>query len=112
MTYEQIVKDNIGYQILSESHDKERLDEIVDIILDAVCTSCKTIRIGKNPLPAECVKNRFLKLSYMHIEYVFECLDRNTTKIENIHSYLLTVLYNAPATMNHYYAAEVNTLYG
>jgi hypothetical protein len=113
MTYEQIVKDNIGYQILSGSHDKERLDEIVDIILDAVCTSCKTIRIGKNPLPAECVKNRFLKLSYMHIEYVFECLDRNTTKIANIHSYLLTVLYNAPATMNHYYAAEVNhDMYG
>ena len=113
MTYEQIVKDNIGYQILSESHDKERLDEIVDIILDAVCTSCKTIRIGNNPLPAECVKNRFLKLSYMHIEYVFECLDRNTTKIANIHSYLLTVLYNAPATMNHYYAAEVNhDMYG
>ena len=39
--------------------------------------------------------------------------DSNTTKVRNIKSYLLAALYNAPATMDSYYRAEVNhDLYG
>ena len=59
------------------------------------------------------VKSRLLKLNSAHIQYVFECIDKNTTKVRNIKSYLLTTLYNAPATIDHYYRAEVNhDLYG
>ncbi|MCR4693558.1 MAG: DUF6017 domain-containing protein, partial [Firmicutes bacterium] len=29
-------------------------------------------------------------------------------KVHNIKSYLITMLYNAPSTMGHYYRAEVN----
>ena len=49
----------------------------------------------------------------IHVEYVFDCLDNNTTKVRNIKSYLLAALYNAPTTMDSYYRAEVNhDLYG
>ena len=72
-----------------------------------------TVRIGGEDFPAEVVKSRLLKLNSTHIQYVFECIDKNTTKVRNIKSYLLTTLYNAPATIDHYYRAEVNhDLYG
>ena len=58
--------------------------------------------------PAKMVKSRFRKLSYFHVEYVIECLRKNTTKVKNIRKYLLTALFNAPATMEGYYRAEVN----
>jgi hypothetical protein len=54
------------------------------------------------------VQSRFEKYDMMLIEYVLECLHKNTTKVKNIRSYLLTALYNAPTTMNSYYKAEVN----
>ena len=47
-----------------------------------------------------------------HLEYVFDCLRKNTTKIRNIRAYLLTALYNAPATINNYYQAEVQHDFG
>lgn len=58
--------------------------------------------------PAELVKSKFLKLNYFHIEYVLGCMGKNTTKIHNIKSYLLTALFNAGSTMSSYYMAMVN----
>ena len=43
-----------------------------------------------------------------HVEYVMECLRKNTTKVYNIKAYLLAALFNAGATMSNYYRAEVN----
>jgi hypothetical protein len=106
--YRDIIKENIEYDTLCLSHDKRRLNEIIELILEAVCTPSKYIRIGGESLNAETVKSRFMKLGQFHIEYVFDSIDKNTTKIRNIKSYLLTTLYNAPVTMSHYYTAEVN----
>ena len=39
---------------------------------------------------------------------MLDCMRENTTKIRDIRQYLLTVLYNAPMTMNNYYTALVN----
>lgn len=43
-----------------------------------------------------------------HIRYVMNCLQENTVKIRNIKQYLLAALYNAPATIDSYYRAEVS----
>jgi len=106
--YRDIIKDNIEYDILCTRYDPERMTEILELILETVCSTRKTIRIGGEDFPAEVVKSRFMKIGQFHIEYVFDCIDKNATKIYNIRSYLLTTLYNAPATMGHYYAAEVS----
>lgn len=58
-------------------------------------------------IPYELVKTRFLKLNSLHLEYVIECMQKNTTKIRNIKAYMITALYNAPTTVNHYYQQEV-----
>lgn len=111
--YRDIIKDNIEYTALCTSYDPERVTEILELILETVCSPRKTIRIGGEDFPAEVVKSRFMKLSQFHIEYVFDCINKNTTKVRNIKAYLLTTLYNAPVTMGHYYTAEVNhDLYG
>ena len=62
---------------------------------------------GEN-IPADVVKKRFLKINSEHIEYIFECMGETKNKIHNIRKYLLSVIFNAPATINHYYQAEVN----
>ncbi len=106
--YRQIIHDNIDYDIISQSGDTDRLDEIVEIILDCVCTSKDTVRIAKEDIPREIVKSRFLKINSEHINYVFYCLDRNTSKVYNIKEYLKTTLYNSVATISNFYSAEVS----
>ncbi len=111
--YREIIEDNIEYDALCSQFDKERLDEIVELILETVCSTAKYIKVGSEKYPAELVKSRLLKVGQFHIEYVFGRIDSNTTKVYNIRAYLLKTLFSAPSTMGHFYTAEVNhDLYG
>lgn len=106
--YREIIEDNIEFNILSQRPEGDRLQEIVEIMLDAICSSSKTIRINGEDMPQEVVKSRFLKLNSSHIEYVFHAMENCPSDIRNIRAYLLTTLYNAPITMDNYYMALVN----
>ena len=111
--YHQIICENIEYDILAERHGKQRMDEAVELMLEVVLSKRPYIRIAGDDFPREIVRSRFMKINSSHLEYVFGCIDRNTTKVGNIKAYLLTALYNAPTTMDSYYRAEVNhDLYG
>ena len=107
--YEEIIKDNIDYDILiQDMADRDRLDEIVDLILETVCTRRKTIRVAGDDYPAELVKNKFMKLDSEHIRFVLDCMRENTTKIRNIKQYLKAALFNAPSTIGNYYTSLVS----
>ena len=113
--YREVILDNIEYSYLvQDSHiDREQLDEIVDLIVDTVCSARKVIRIAGDDYPAEVVKSRFMKLDSSHIEYVLSSMQENTTYVRNIKKYLLAALYNAPSTISSYYTSLVNhDLYG
>lgn len=111
--YRDLIMDNIEYDILLDRYDRDRLDELVELMLEAVLSRREYIRIAGDEYPREVVKSRLLKVTSQHVEYVLDCLDRNTTKVRNIKAYLLTALYNAPATIDSFYRAEVNhDLYG
>ena len=107
--YREIIMENIEYDALMQNPkmDKERLDEIVDLMLETVCSARKTLRIAGDDYPAELVKSKFLKLNSSHIEFVMDCMRENTTKIRNIKQYLRAVLFNAPSTIDSYYTALV-----
>ena len=108
--YRQIIMDNIEYEHLCQhvkGIDRETLDEIVDLLVETVCSARKTIRIAGDDYPAELVKSKLMKLNSSHIEFVFDCISKNTTEIRNIKKYLLAVLFNAPSTINGYYTALV-----
>lgn len=107
---ESLVKENLDYNILwtnAPDYERENIDEIIDFMVDTLLTTAPTVRIGKEDKPTEVVRSQLLKLNSEHISYVQECLQKNTTKVRNIRSYLLTALYNAPLSINHYYTAEV-----
>ena len=103
------VKEQIEYDVLDTPHDHERLDEIVEIMTETLCSRRPYIKVAGENYPAEVVKSRFKKLSYHHIEYVFLCLDKKHTEVRNIRQYLMTTLYHAPTTMSNYYDAEVRS---
>ena len=108
--YRQIIMDNIEYEHLCQhvkGIDRETLDEIVDLLVETVCSARKTIRIAGDDYPAELVKSKFMKLDSSHIQFVFDCLSKNTSEIRNIKKYLLAMLFNAPSTINGYYTALV-----
>ena len=107
--YREIILENISYDILTaDSHiDRDRLDEIVDLMLETVCTARTTVRIAGDDYPAELVKAKFMKLDSEHIRFVLDCMSENTTKIRNMKQYLRAVLFNAPSTIGNYYTPLV-----
>ena len=107
--------ENIEYDILiqNERMDRDRLDELVELMVDAVCSRRETIRIAGDDYPAEAVKSRLLRLNSSHIEYVLDRMRENTTYVRNIKKYLPAALYNAPLTIDSYYTSLVShDLYG
>lgn len=116
LTYMELIKENLEYDYhmkYDSSNDRELFEDIYNLVCDVVCVKRKTIRIGGEDYPYELVKSRFLKLNHSHIEYVRGRLQETTTKITNIRAYLLTTLYNAPATISHFYQQEVqHDMYG
>ena len=114
-SYRELILENIEYDVLSKNVqlDKDRLDELVELMVDTVCSNREMIRVAGDDYPAEVVRSRFLKLNASHIEYVLDRMRENTTYVRNIKKYLLAALYNAPATIDSYYASLVNhDLYG
>ena len=103
-------RDNLYIDDLYQSYpyDHGRIDEILELLVDTLCSTAKTIRCAGEDRPADVVKSRFMKLEYSHIQYVLDCIHENTTEVRNIKAYMLTTLYNAPLTIDHYYQAKVN----
>ena len=114
-SYRELILENIEYDCLIQNHrlDCDRLDELVELMVDTVCSNREMIRIAGDDYPAEVVKSRFLKLNSSHIEYVLDRMRENTTYVRNIKKYLLAALYNAPATIDSYYTSLVShDMYG
>ena len=107
--YFDYFSDQLSMDLLKKDYpyDSEMLDNILELIVETVCTKRPLIRIGAEERPAEIVRSRFMKLDAEHIRYVMDCFKENTTKIRNIRQYMLTTIYNAPTTIDTYYDALV-----
>lgn len=107
--YKLYFKEQLEYEILKIRHpyDIDILEEILELIVDTVCTNRKMIRIASDDKPAEVVKSRFMKLNSEHIGFVLDCLKENTTSVRNMRQYLLAAIYNAPLTIGCYYDSRV-----
>lgn len=107
--YREILRENLSADLMMARypHDRELIREILENMLDVLCSSRKTIQIAGERRSAEVVKLRFLSLDSSHLVYVLECLRNGSSDIRNIKQYLLAVLYNAPLTIDSYYRAQV-----
>ena len=112
--YRLYFQDKLEIPILEKNfpHDREILMEILELLVETVTSRKKFLRICGEEKPKEVVKSRLMKLDSMHIQYVMECLKSNTTQVRNIKQYLLATLYNAPTTIDSYYAAQVRHDFG
>ena len=108
--YREIIMENISYDIILEDYpfEREALTEILEIIVDTVCTTKSIVRISGDDKPIDVVRNQFLKLDSEHIKFILDGLKENTTRIRNMRQYLLATLYNAPLTIDNYYRSLVN----
>ena len=86
-------------------YDMAVIDEILEIILDTVCSTRDRIYVAGEWQPVDIVKGRFLALDSEHLEYVLQSMAENSTRVRKVKQYLLTALYNAPLTMNNSYRA-------
>lgn len=104
------IRENIDYESLVMDHpsDRDLFDGYVSLMTEACCTSRSTLRICGEDLPATLVWKHFLSLNREHILYVRDCVSSTVSRIGNIKAYTLSALYNAPATMDQYYAALVS----
>lgn len=118
--YREVIKSNIEYDYFVENKDNpvvkvdlSKVNELVSIMVDVVCSNRKTIRVNGGEIPQEVVKRRFLELDSSHIDYVLDAMKANTSEVRNIRAYLVTALYNAPETIDSFYDAWVkHDLYG
>ncbi len=109
-SYREYLYDQLDMRTLYENYpyDGETIDAVLELILDVICSKRRYIRIAGDDKPVIVVRSQFMKLNYMHIEYVMDCMKKNGSKVRNIKQYLLASLYNAPLTMQSYYQAWVN----
>ena len=96
--------DTVGYYLyLGDNSD------VLDVSAPFNIESYKTAE-GQYAIP---FKAKYLKLNSSYLNYVIDCMKNTTTKIANIKAYMVTTLYNAPNTINHYYQQEVqHDMYG
>ena len=101
------VKENISYDDLCQQHNRETMDNVVSLIVEILSTKCEYFTISGKQVPADLVYERYRKITYWDIEYVFECLGKSRSRIHNIRQYWFATLFNAPASRSNYYDAEV-----
>ena len=107
--YQEYFLRQFSFDSLVASHpdDEDMLREMLELLVDTVCSRRKFIRIASDDKPAEVVKARLLKLDGDHLRFVLMCLKENTTLVRNMRQYLLAAFYNASLTMSNYYTARV-----
>lgn len=108
--YRELIAENIAYDTLLTDYpyEQDTLEEILELLVDVVCTTKSSVRISGDDKPSEVVRSQFLKLNSEHIRFVVGGLKENTTRIRNMRQYLLATLYNAPLTIGNYYRSLVS----
>ena len=122
--YEGIIKENIEYDWFVSMFElplnhrnrpygsQEELDNIVSIMLDCVCSNAEKIRVNGSEQYTSVIRSQFLKLNNEHIQYVLECINKCDSAVQNIRAYLITVLYNAPMTMDTAFGFDFRSTFG
>lgn len=108
--YIKLIQENIEYEYhmkYDSFQDRELFEELFGVICDVVCVRRKSVKVNGEDYPYELVKSKFLKLGSGHLEYVINSMKNVDSRITNIRAYMVTALYNAPNTINHYYQQEV-----
>ena len=103
-------RERLEIDTLAQRYDPDKLEELLDNIVEMYCCPRQTQYVGKQPQTTKAIRLRLDKLTSQHIEYIFDVMSNTTQPIKNIMAYLRTTILNAPTTMEHYYQAQGNWL--
>ena len=114
--YEQNIKQikkNIEYDSLIYNYDKSVIDEIVNVMAEVMTVNVPYYTIEKKQYPAELVKHRFFEIDYRKMDAFLLDFAMRNEKIHNTKAYMITSLFNIPATADTTLSNMVrNDLYG
>ena len=103
-------RERLEIDTLAQQYDPDKLEELMDNIVEMYCCPRQTQYTGKQPQTTKAIRLRLDKLTSQHVEYIFDVMSNTTQPIKNIMAYLRTTILNAPTTMEHYYQAQGNWL--
>ena len=108
----QQIQENIEYDnyvINNRKDDIELVDELVDCMLDVICTKDDTVKINGEEKNRNFVISQYMKLTSIDIDHIIYRYKAQKHKIQHLHSYLKTMLYTARQEVNHFYANQVKS---
>ena len=96
------IKQLFDYDIMlhDNPYSQQDIDSVIDILYTALNTNKETIRIAGQDKPSMVVIGKLMKLHKESIMYAIETYQKQTERIKNPTSYMLTILYNAPEQFN------------
>lgn len=107
-SYEQdLIKERISYEAMCQQYGAERVNTVVDILMEINCAVSGTFRVEGVELSARDMKSHFAKVNQFHVERMFANLDQHTEPIRCMKSYMRTTLYNVIITMDEEIRAQV-----
>jgi len=68
----EAIQVKIEYEFIVQRYDKVRLNEIVDLMVETLCSKRDFITVAGDDYPASLVKERLQRIDSTHIEYVLE----------------------------------------
>lgn len=96
------VRDNIELDLLCRNQPESApvMQEIYELVVETIQLRSPVLRLGSNLFPMALVRERLLQLTSEHIRFVLDGLRNLHTDVKNLKKYLLTMLFNAPVTLN------------
>ena len=96
------VRDNIELDLLCRNQPESApvMQEIYELVVETIQLRSPILRLGNNLFPMALVRERLLQLTSEHIRFVLDGLRNLRTDVKNLKKYLLTMLFNAPVTLN------------
>ena len=109
-----LIRENINYGSLKVAHadDIKLIDEFVSVILDALLSQSKTVRINGEDKPRELVRSNLMKLTYADIEHVLWQFKERSEKIKKKQRYILSMLYHSPMERNSHITNSIHADWG
>ena len=107
------IANNIHLKELYNEHpnDITRINMLYNIICSVIFSKAKTIRINKENLSSNDVKNTYLKIGKPEILYVLDVLSLpKDTPIKNMNYYIKTVLYNSVYLTKEHFSQKDNNV--
>ena len=78
------------------------IDELINCMLDVICTQGETVKIGNEKKNRQMVIDRYFKIDSSEIGLILEKYKEQQHKITHKSSYLKTMLYNVKQEFDHH----------